>query len=157
RDWIGDGRLTKGRVIYGADGEAAGGEANAVVPGGAEPAVQCEVDGVAAVGEVETDEHVADRANGRDAVTADRWRLVELEVDVGRAQRVHPLPAQIHKDVVVRSHLAADVEVGQVALVIGDGAVDHGRDRGVLLGALAEGVVVLTGRQVVGDLQLGRG
>src|SRR5262249_43912844 len=110
----------------------------------------------AAVGEVETDEHVAGGPHRGDAVAADRRGLVELEVDVGRPQRVGALPRQVHVDVVVRARLAADVEVGQVALVVGDGAGDHRRHGAVFLGAVAEGVVGLPGRQVGGGGQLGR-
>src|SRR5262249_50487216 len=81
-DGIGDGRLSEGGVVDGADGDAARGEVDARVPGGAEPAVQREVDDVAAGGEVEADEHVAGGPHRGDAVAADRRGLVELEVDV---------------------------------------------------------------------------
>src|SRR5262249_57803427 len=123
------GRLPEGGVVDGAEGEAAAGQVLGRPPVGAGPAAQAEVDDVAAGGEVEADEHVAGGPHRGDAVAADRRGLVELEVDVGRPQRVRPLPRQVHEDVAVRAHLAADVEVRQVALVVGNGAGDHRRHR----------------------------
>src|SRR5215471_18135212 len=66
--------------------------------------------------------------------------LVDLEVDVGRARRVGPLPGQV-EEVAVVDELGAAVEAGQVTLVGWDRTRDEGHVRVVRLGALAEGGV----------------
>ena len=95
----------------------------------------------AAAAEVERDQHIARGPHGRDTIRARRRALIELEVQVRRAEQVRTLPGQIQKVLTLRRLLLVDIETREVVLVRRDRASHDRRRRIVFLGALPEGVV----------------